>query len=59
MVMVPASLAQAVAPAAGVTTNVPVIPLAAALSVPEICTVLLAPDADAELSVKFNVFPIT
>ncbi len=55
MVTVPASLPHAVTPAAGVTTNVPVMPVAVVLTFAEICTVLTALEGSTELSSKFSV----
>ncbi len=55
MVTVPASLPHAVTPAAGVTTNVPVMAVAVVLTFAEICTVLTALEGSTELSSKFSV----
>lgn len=58
MLTVPASLPQAVTPAAGVTTKVPAIDVADAFTVAEICSMLAPPFGSAELSVRFSVLPV-
>ncbi len=58
MIIVPASLPHPLTPAIGVTTNVPVMAVAAVLRVAEICAVLAPADVSSELSITFSVVPV-